>query len=44
MEMDAAFSKALKLASKEGVHLHAYDTMVLPNELNIGKQIQVKLQ
>lgn len=44
MEMDAAFSKALKLASKEGVHLHAYDTMVLPNELNIGKQIQVKLR
>lgn len=43
MEMDAGFSEALKLASKEGVQIHAYDTIVTPNELKIGERIQVKL-
>lgn len=43
LEMDTAFSEALKRAEQSGVQIHAYDSVVTPTELTIGDRIIVEL-
>lgn len=42
-EMDSAFSEALKRADQAGVQIHAYDALILPDEITISERIQVQL-
>lgn len=40
-EMDPKFSQAVKLASENGVEIMAYNAIVSPNSINIGKNIDI---
>ena len=42
-EMDVEFTKALKLAKKEGVKILAYDSIVRPDEIILGEQVEIRL-
>lgn len=41
-EMDKEFAKALNLASKKGVNIMAYDSVVRENSICIGKRIEIR--
>lgn len=41
--MDADFASALELAAKKGVKLLAYDSVVSPNEIVLGRQVEIRL-
>ncbi|WMM25494.1 DNA/RNA nuclease SfsA [Tissierella sp. MB52-C2] len=42
-QMDSKFSEAVKLASKNGVEILAYDSIVQDNRIEIGKPIELDL-
>lgn len=42
-QMDSKFSEAVKLASKNGVQILAYDSIVQDNRIEIGKPIELDL-
>lgn len=39
---DPEFAKALKLASKKGVTILAYDSMVSEDEITIGTPVEIR--
>ena len=42
-EMDENFSRAVKLASENGVQILAYDSIVMENSINLDKAIEIDL-
>ncbi len=43
-EMDKSFSEAVKLASKKGVQIMAYDSIVSENSIELGEAIMINLE
>lgn len=43
-EMDKFFSEAVKLASKKGVQIMAYDSIVCENSIELGEAIMINLE
>ncbi|MNN80865.1 Sugar fermentation stimulation protein A [compost metagenome] len=41
--MDPAFAQALRTASGSGVQVLAYDTVVTPDSMVLGKPVEVRL-